>query len=179
MLDDDTLFPVPAAPPADDITRDATVSFGGEYRYELSRSWVRGERLGRLVLWVMLNPSTADARTDDATIRRCIGYTRAWGYDGLLVGNLFAYRTPYPTELRAVEDPVGPMNDAALTGLAKRARLIVCAWGSDRTATPARVAEVLALFGQRPLHVLGVNRDGSPKHPVRLAKSLKPTKWTP
>ena len=60
-----------------------------KYRYALWRRWGEGSQ----VVFVMLNPATADAAKDDPTIRRCIGFARAWEFGSLAVGNLFAFRT--------------------------------------------------------------------------------------
>ena len=161
-----TLFPTP-----DTIEGAARLSPDGVYRYALSRTWDR--KLGT-VLFVMLNPSTADADSDDATIRRCIGYTRAWGYGELLVGNLFAYRSTDPKALPAGPEAIGPDNDRWLMQLRHRADLTVAAWGAHRAAK-RRAAHVLGLLGGA--HVLGLTRNGSPKHPVRLPANLQPVWW--
>jgi hypothetical protein len=97
----------------------------GLYRYELWRYWAPG----RLVAWIMLNPSTADATADDPTLRRCIDFSKAWGCGGLMVVNLFGLRATDPQELRRAEDPVGPMNDHFLWGRCMEADLVVAAWG--------------------------------------------------
>ena len=57
------------------------------------------------------NPSTADHNDDDPTIIKCIKYAQNWGYGGLLIGNLFAYRATNPSEMKKVDDPVGPLNN--------------------------------------------------------------------
>ena len=89
----------------------ADFSFCGQYRYTLTRVWSleRG-----LVLFVGLNPSTADAERDDPTVRRCVGYARRWGFGGVLVANLFAYRATDPRDLLAVSYPIGPRNDEVI-----------------------------------------------------------------
>jgi hypothetical protein len=107
----------------------ATISECGRYRYHLERSWASKPDY---LLWVMLNPSTADATKNDATIRRCIGFAQRLGYTGILVGNLYALRATNPRALRAPPggiDAVGPENNRWLRMLAGRASKIICAWG--------------------------------------------------
>ena len=151
------------------MQRDAVFSPGGLYRYELKRQW--DERLGT-VLFVMLNPSTADATVDDATVERCIGYAMRWGYGTLLVGNLFALRSTDPKKLRRVSDPVGPGNDAALKGLVERADLVVAAWGAHG-ALRDRDRHVLDLL-EVQWHVLAETKAGQPRHPLYLKADLVP-----
>jgi hypothetical protein len=76
------------------------------YRYALYRD--RGALLGPKVMFVGLNPSTADETVDDPTIRRCIRFARDWGYDGLIMANLYAWRAPKPRDLYATEDQLAP-----------------------------------------------------------------------
>lgn len=147
----------------------------GLFRYTLER---RIDMLSSLVLLVvMLNPSIADAAVDDATIRRLMGFCRAWGYGTLLVGNLFAYRSTDPDRLDASNDVVGPDNDDWLHRLASRADLIVCAWGAHSASSrrEAAVCALLAKYG--PMHHLGLTKCGAPRHPVRLPNTVRPQPW--
>ena len=142
----------------------------GSYRYLLWRTW--DYAVARL-LWVLLNPSTADERSDDQTLRRCMSFSRAGGYGRVEIVNLFAYRTPYPQRLRHAADPVGGENDRYLAEAAQRAGGIVVAWGTDG-AYQRRDRAVLALLERhaaRPLLCLGTTRDGSPRHPLRITRS--------
>lgn len=152
------------------LDTSAHISEDGLYRYWLSRRLSLGERT---VLFVGLNPSTADAEQDDPTIRRCVGYARKWGYDWLLMGNVYAYRSTDPKVLPTVDDPVGPCNQEALQWMTQKADLVIAAWGKNRlndyAATLAR--RILALPQTR---TLGVNADGTPKHPLYLPKHLEP-----
>jgi hypothetical protein len=154
------------------MIRAAKLSPDGRYRYMLGRTW----NIDRArVLFVMLNPSTADAERDDPTIRRCVGFARSWGYGGLTVGNLYAYRSTQPARLAEVEDPVGPDNDAALRMLAGDAALIVCAWGADRHAGRDRIRRVETLLRtHRPLHGLGCAKRGAPRHPLFIHRDQQP-----
>ena len=118
------------------------------YRYRLERHWSGGEGL---CAFIMLNPSTADARSDDPTIRRCIGFARRWGYGGLLVANLFARRATDPQELFAARDPVGGLaNRDALLRVIDEAALILCAWGAFSAATRRGNAAIALVRCARP-----------------------------
>jgi hypothetical protein len=159
---------------------DARFSACGLYRYELHRNWSMLSN-PRRVLWVMLNPSTADANTNDNTISRCIEFSKTWGFEALSVGNAYAYRTPYP---RALWDAakngieiVGRENDAALTMMAATAELIVCGWGSQ--IDDARDGDVTALLyrSRKPVRCLVINADGTPKHPLYVRGDTQPIEF--
>ena len=158
------------------MRRGATFDASGRYRYTLWRHWQRDRPK---VAFVMLNPSTADHRVDDPTIRRCIGFARSWGYGSLLVVNLFAYRTPSPTVLRRARDPVGPRNDHYLRYARRRAAAVVIAWGVHGRLRD-RHEQVLSLLSQRGatrLMCLGRTRHGFPRHPLYLRASARPQPW--
>ena len=118
----------------------------------------------------MLNPSTADAVRDDPTIRRCIGFARAWGYRRLVVTNLFGLRATLPAALRRAADPVGPRNNQYVMRAARGADRIVCAWGVHG-ALGNRAAEVLTLLGGFHVEHLGLTRHGHPRHPLYVPAS--------
>lgn len=147
----------------------ACISECGRYRYRLYRQWDDSKPD---VLFVMLNPSTADHNRDDRTISRCVGFARDWGYGGLLVGNLFALRSTKPAKLYICDDPVGPCNDAALRDMAAQVDLIVAAWG-DHGALQNRGDAVLQMLAGK-CHALKLNQSGHPAHPLRLPGHLKP-----
>lgn len=140
------------------------------YRYSLTRSWGPGPT----VLFVGLNPSTADETTDDPTIRRCVGFARDWGYGRLQMANLFAYRATAPAKLLAAHAPVGPQNDQHLVTLANEAELVVAAWGSKGSYL-GRDLSVRKLLPR--LHYLRLTRGGHPGHPLYLPKTLRPVSW--
>jgi hypothetical protein len=147
---------------------EAVLSADGAYRYVLNRRWDRG--LG-VMSWIMLNPSTADHKTDDATIIRCTARAIRSGYGGICVLNLFALRATHPAVLRAHPDPVGPDNDAVLAALAEStghgAEPVIAAWGAHG-ALFGRDRAVLRLLDGCRLLCLGTTKDGQPRHPVRL-----------
>ena len=150
--------------------QSAVIDPTGRYRYSLIREWASGP----WACWIMLNPSTADAEVDDPTIRRCVGFSRSWGFDGLEVVNLFAFRTSDPRRLKVVEDPVGPDNDKAILRATARASQIIAAWGS-LGLWRGRGAEVLSLLGCLPVFALTVShRTGQPGHPLYLPSTIVP-----
>ncbi|MCA8947451.1 MAG: DUF1643 domain-containing protein [Planctomycetes bacterium] len=142
----------------------AVISDCGKYRYVLRREIGAGDLT---VMFLMLNPSTADAELDDPTIRRCKGFAAAAGAKTLLVGNLYGLRSTDPDQLWASPDPVGPDNDLWLTDLASRSDLIVAAWGQN--AKSSRVDAVASLI-KKPMMCLGTTKSGSPKHPLYVKK---------
>ncbi|WP_142805393.1 DUF1643 domain-containing protein [Tepidiphilus sp. J10] len=129
------------------------------YRYALWRRWSDAPP----VLFVMLNPSTANESQDDPTIRRCISFAKQWGHGGIIVGNLFAFRSPYPTDLQTATDPIGPENNHWLERLAKQSTAVVGAWGNHGTLMN-RGQEVAALFPS--MLCLGLTKLGQPRHPL-------------
>ncbi|MBI4081716.1 MAG: DUF1643 domain-containing protein [Candidatus Lambdaproteobacteria bacterium] len=146
----------------------ATFDPSGRYRYRLIRAW---SRRGGRVAFILLNPNTADAERDDATIRRCLGFARGWGHGSLEVVNLFAWCAPRPALLRLAPEPVGPGNDAALRQAAARADRVVAAWGVHG-AWRGRDAEVLALLAAEGVTVecFGFTKCGAPRHPLYLPR---------
>lgn len=154
--------------------RGARLSECGRYRYTLTRQWGDGMR----VCWVMLNPSTADATDDDPTIKRVRGFTRAWGYSGFIVVNLFAWRATKPAELLKVADPVGPDNDVAIAGAVESSAAIIAAWGTVHKKLRWRAARVRSdITANWSLHYLRLSNDGAPWHPLYLPADLKPVHW--
>lgn len=157
--------------------RTAILSDCGRYRYSLTRQWGAGPR----VCWLMLNPSTADAEKDDPTIRKCVGFSKAWGYGSLVVVNLFAWRSTDPRALRAAEDPVGPENDGAIERAAGTSVRVIAAWGAHLRGSGryARGAHVRALVARRgvPVYHLGFTADGDPRHPLMLPYRTAPVLW--
>jgi hypothetical protein len=159
---------------------DAILSDCGLYRYQLSRHWGEGTD-GRFVVFVMLNPSTADGVHNDATIRRCIGFAQSWGYGGLTVVNLFAYRSTSPDVLHIVEDPIGPENRHHIQQAVKTVRgPVVCAWGTGGGYLDQDKAVLgwIRDLGVSPM-VLKLTKYGHPFHPLYLPGNLTPMPWAP
>jgi len=123
----------------------------------------------------MLNPSTADERTDDPTIRRCIGFARDWGYGGVEIVNIFALRATDPRELRRAGDPIGRMNDVHMTRAAERSNAVVIAWGVHGTLLCRGAAALELLSPRARLLALGWTLAGEPRHPLYLRRDVRPT----
>ena len=182
----------PAGTSVSDPPSDAGFSSDGHYRWWLRRRWSGGS--GTLV-FIGLNPSAADGRRDDPTLRRLIGFGRGWGYNELVVLNLFARISPSPAVLRRVKDPIGVSNDLELKGWCGRWASqssidLWCGWGGSG-ACRGRDQQVLAwldcFWEQRqrrhpsasPPFCIGLTRTGQPRHPLYASAdlTLRPFIW--
>ncbi len=145
------------------LTSGAVISECGQYRYQLTRRWADGPTM----VFVMLNPSTADAETDDPTIRRCINFAKREGCGGLLVVNLFAFRATKPEDLARQPFPVGGEWRAHIDAALETDGPIVCGWGSHK-GIDGQVATFrqIARAAGRTLHCFIKNKDGEPRHPL-------------
>lgn len=152
----------------DGYLKTADFSTDRLYRYRLTRRW---DETKPFMGVVGLNPSTADEKLDDPTIRRCINFAKSWGYGGLLMGNIFAFRSTDPKGLLGTQDPVGAENDAWLQKIKSESELVLAAWGTHGKLMGRGDYVKKLLPG---LHALGLNEDGSPRHPLYLPKGLKP-----
>ncbi|MCP4431209.1 MAG: DUF1643 domain-containing protein [Gammaproteobacteria bacterium] len=150
------------------MKKSAKLSRCRQYRYALWRSW---DDTKPQVMFIGLNPSTADETNDDPTLIRCINFAKSWGYGSICTANLFAFRATQPQQMLSAADPVGKDNDRWLKRLSLDAALVVAAWGNDGVFQNRSVA-VRKLIPH--LHYLKLNRSGEPAHPLYLRKSLKP-----
>lgn len=148
------------------MIKDAYISEDGLYRYSLTRDW---HEEFPMMLFVMLNPSVADHKQDDPTIRRCINFAKREFCGMLEVVNLFAFRATNPEDMKAAEDPVGPNNDAIIREALKEADKVVCAWGAHGSyqGRDAVVLDIIRQSGHVPM-ALGVTKAGLPRHPLYL-----------
>ena len=148
------------------LERDAVISDCGKYRYLLRRSW---DHTKPRCLYVMLNPSTADAEIDDATIRSCTRLAKGMGYGSFEVVNLYGYRATDPRELEKATDPIGPDNAKIADNAIQRCDIVICAWGAQRMAE-RRAREIRSwVRGWKPAaYCLGTTKAGAPKHPLYI-----------
>lgn len=152
-------------------------------RFLLWRIW-NASKTPRLVTFIMLNPSTAGAMVDDPTIRRCVAYGKAWGFDGLMVVNLFSLRATDPSALLKHGDPVGILNTFYIEIAIGHSKLVVVGWGDN-----ARKLERRGLLGYQtrirqicrerkvPITALKLTKAGDPCHPLYLPSALRPRHW--
>ena len=161
----------------------AVISGCGRYRYRLDRDAApAGRSFGPRMAWIMVNPSTADAADDDATIRKVVGFSRRNDCFRVTVGNLFAYRAKDVRELKSAADPIGPDNDRYLRTIMREAQCIVVAWGplaKQPKHVRDRFRRVAELANGKPLWCLGTAKDGHPLHPLMLAYDTPLVPWTP
>lgn len=155
----------------------AIISACGRYRYQLTRPPIDRHTTAGPALFIMLNPSTADASVDDPTIRRCKSFAKTWDCAGIAVANLYALRATDPKELWLHTDPVGPDNDHYLRMLSFEYETVVCAWGAN--ARPDRVKAIRDIFNGRHhrLMCLGATKQGAPRHPLYVLGSTKLIDW--
>lgn len=142
------------------------------YRYLLWRRWAPCTSAG-MVGFIGLNPSTAGETTNDPTVRRCIGFAQAWGFDGMVMLNAFAFRATDPKVMKLASDPVGMANDDAIRLAARSLFQIVCCWGNHGKHQVRGQAVLQLLKGLcYPVH-LGLTQHGEPKHPLYLRSATK------
>ena len=150
------------------MKKSAHISKCKRYRYALWRQW---DDAKPYVLFVGLNPSTADAVEDDPTLRRCMGFSRAWGYGGVCMANLFAFRATEPRVMMAAKNAVGPQNNKWLLKLSAEAALVIAAWGNDG-AYLGRSAVVREMIPG--MQCLKLNKSGEPAHPLYQKAGIQP-----
>lgn len=143
-----------------------------KYRYALWRIWIEDKPL---VMFIGLNPSSANERKNDPTIRRVMRYAADWGYGGIYMMNLFAWVTPYPQELKKAEDPVGD-NDAWLEKILPQCKIVVYVWGSFPEAHERSLVVMERIPGG---YCLGKSKLGNPLHPLYLPIGLEPVLFKP
>ncbi|WP_320168129.1 DUF1643 domain-containing protein [Mangrovibacterium marinum] len=155
----------------DNVQKDAILSDDNLYRYVLARVFDKDKPM---VAFVGLNPSTADDKDDDPTIRKCIRYCTQWKFGGFYMVNLFAIRSSDPNEIYRVDDPVGTNNDEHLVEVFKKVEKVIFCWG-NAGGYRGRNLDVSKLV-ENP-YCLKINGTGEPAHPLYLSRSLEPIEY--
>ena len=140
------------------MIRGAEFSIDKKERYSLNREWDKSKNK---ILYIMLNPSLADDKNDDPTIRRLINFTKKFNYGGFLVGNIFTTITPNPKEIDKSKG-MSDKNFEELIKLINKVDQIVYAWGSS-----IEEPQLLKKLVLNP-KCFGKNLNGTPKHPLYL-----------
>jgi hypothetical protein len=150
----------------------ASFSEDRKYRFSLWRVWDDSKPL---IHFVMLNPSTADETDNDPTVERCKRRAEQNGYGGLIVTNIFAYRSTEPKELKKCLDPIGFCNDSHIIDASRMAKDTICGWGKygEYLDRGARVLDLLKFWGIK-VKALRVNKGGTPAHPLYIGYDVKP-----
>lgn len=153
------------------MDKSAILSADRKYRYVLTRIL---DETKPTVVFIGLNPSTADEEVDDKTIRKCIGYAKRWGYGKLIMVNLFAFRSTDPSMLKRVEDPVGLDNDSYIQKCVSESNLVIACWGNHGKL----LNRDKVLMDSLPnLVCLKRNKNGTPHHPLYLSKDITPVPY--
>lgn len=155
------------------VDSGAEISECGKFRYALWRHW-DWQGHANCVMFIGLNPSTADSVKNDTTISKCIGFAKRWGYGGMYMLNLYAFRATNPKDMIASSDPWGPNNQEAFGYYRSRVGLVVACWGSIEVRYRPSLQWQTTIFSSldavaAPVYCLGRTADGSPRHPSRLA----------
>lgn len=160
------------------VKRSARFSPCKTWRYTLVREWEEGKRR---LLFILLNPSTADAMKDDPTNRRGIDFARQWGFGSVVFVNLFAIRSPDPDLIQKVGDPIGPENGLHIANEVNEANTVVCAWGNKGHFLHQDKKIISHLLHSRhdKIFCLGRNGDGSPEHPLYIPRNRELREFEP
>ncbi len=160
-----------------EVTKSATISDCGLYRWSLTRDWTLPTMPPRPILWIGMNPSTADAKFDDPTCRREINFSRSWGFTKYLKGNMLGYRSTDPNSLPFdPSEAEGLENRKYLLSMARQVEAIVLCYGNLPSRYHEKIIETVAELRRLPadLLCLGKNRNGSAKHPLYLSAKTLP-----
>lgn len=158
-----------------EIGMECTAHFSDceKYRYVLTREWDASKPT---LVFIMLNPSTADERIVDPTVHRCITRAKAGGYGCLVVLNIFALRSTDPKALYSVTDPIGQDNNRHIFQYTENDVDIICAWG-EHGEFMQRGEWIMECLRKKNLFYLRRNKSGAPAHPLYIPLSQKPIRW--
>ena len=158
--------------------KKALISDCGKYRYELHREW--DKKKGK-VLFIMLNPSTADGLNNDLTTIRCMNFAKKWGYGGIMIGNIYPFRAKRPKDLKKWLNEgsdhafwkSGYDNRNHVQDMMGQCHLTICAWGCNHPGVPEILEHTSDLF-----YLELCKDDITPKHPLgNLSKDAIPTSY--
>lgn len=177
--------PVPGLLVAHEVKDPVTSATDWPYRYVWEPTLQAPLRSAGRLLWIMLNPSTADHRRKDPTTGRCVDFARRWGYGAMVVANAYAWRDTSPRAMFAAEksgkDIAGPHNDRTIGEESRCAGLVVVAWGAHiDPGRLRRISEILrAAVPPERLRCLGLTASGHPRHPLYVPADVPLVPWPP
>ena len=161
----------------DDTVKGATISDCGLYRWSLTRDWTPPNSPSRPILWIGMNPSTADDKFDDPTCRREVNFSKSWGFSKYIKGNMLGYRSTDPTNLPFdPNEAEGPENREHLLEMATQVEAIILCYGNLPSRYHEKIGETVAELRKLPVALLclGKNQNGSAKHPLYLSGQTLP-----
>jgi len=161
------------------VGMSAIISECGLFRYRLERDI---QPALHVVAYFGINPSTADADLDDATVRKWRGFSQRNDFARFIVGNVFAFRATNVARLASADDPIGPGNMAALCGIIRDADVLVPCWGSRAKLPPSLHMQLgrvqsLILSSGKPVRIFGLTKTGDPMHPLMLGYNTPLIEW--
>ena len=166
----------------DGVIGGAMFSDCGRYRQALTRDWTAQGATPRAILFIGMNPSVADAAASDPTCHRELMFARDWGYTRYLKGNMLDWRATSPKDIPADPDlACSAANIPALEEMAAEAETVVMAYGKLHKRFQPVIGQVFAAMAAtgKPLMCLGLNKDGSAKHPLYLRKDTQLMPFSP
>lgn len=155
------------------VSKYAMLSPCLQYRFALSRAW---EPNMRVIGFILLNPSTADDKIDDPTVKKLIQFAKHNKYGGFLLANIFSLRSTDPKLLRTHHDPIGPSNDYWIAQLTRWSEIVVCGWGNHGSLNN-RGKEVKLIIPKAKRFAFGFNNGGQPTHPLYLSPTKRFLPW--
>lgn len=158
----------------DYLKSDALIE--GDYRYWLYREWEDEFVLPATCVFIMLNPSKADGKKDDPSVRKCVGFARRWGFGKLMIVNEFAYRATNPDELKKVKDPIGRFNDVYIRQALQDVGGAVCAWGG-KGGYLGQDSKVLSILDSSSVDPYIIGPNNKPNHPLYLPYDSQLRRW--
>lgn len=154
----------------------ADFSLCRKYRYKLWRIWDNNKPI---MMFLMLNPSTADETQNDPTVERCERRARMSSFGGVVICNIFAFRATDPKDMKAASDPIGPDNNTIIIAESKAAEIVVCAWGNHGSFNNRSAEIKKMLFAEHiVVHAIKISKSGEPAHPLYQPYARVPLFWT-
>ncbi|RPF53925.1 DUF1643 domain-containing protein [Aquisalibacillus elongatus] len=143
-------------------------------RYMLECEWDAGKPL---VTFVLFNPSIGGVDESDLTLKRCLAYSRRWGYGSMRVVNLYSQVSTKPEELVPPKIEEVELNNFYIKQSVDLADRVIFGWGV-RPGNLYRIHEVIQMVPKEKRYCIYKNKTLEyPKHPSRLKKELEPLKW--
>lgn len=160
----------------DELRSSAEFSDGRIFRQKLMRDWTAEGQQTRTILWLGMNPSTADLNFNDPSCHREFLFSRQWGYTRYLKGNILDYRATHPRDIpRDLGAARTQRNLEAIREMAAEAESVVIAHGNMLKRHQPAIDDVLGVVAQSgaPLFCLGLTGKGFPRHVLPVPANVQ------